>query len=34
MDLIERPGSVVRRHPWEVARARFFLRLIERLGLP
>jgi hypothetical protein len=33
MDLIERPGSVVRRHPWEVARARFFLRLIRRLGL-
>jgi Methyltransferase domain len=33
MDLIERPGRVVRRHPWEVARARFFIRLIERLGL-
>ena len=30
MDLIERPGNVVRRHPWEVARARFFLRLVER----
>jgi hypothetical protein len=34
MDLIERPGNVGRRHPWEVARARFFLRLIDRLGLP
>jgi hypothetical protein len=34
MDLIERPGSVVRRHPWEVARARFFISLIQRLGLP
>jgi hypothetical protein len=33
MDLIERPGSVVRRHPWEVARARFFITLIQRLGL-
>jgi Methyltransferase domain len=33
MDLIERPGSVGRRHPWEVVRARFFIRLIERLGL-
>lgn len=33
MDLIERPGGVVRRHPWEVARARFFVRLIQRLGL-
>jgi Methyltransferase domain len=33
MDLIERPGSVGRRHPWEVVRARFFLRLIEKGGL-
>jgi hypothetical protein len=33
MDLIERPGSVGRRHPWEVVRARFFIRLIQRLGL-
>jgi len=32
MDLIERPAEFVRRHPWEVARARFFLRLLERLG--
>jgi hypothetical protein len=33
MDLIERPSDGVRRHPWEVARARFFLRLLGRLGL-
>jgi hypothetical protein len=33
MDLIERPDSVGRRHPWEVARARFFLRLAQRSGL-
>jgi len=33
MDLIERPEDVGRRHPWEVARAGFFLGLIERLGL-
>jgi hypothetical protein len=33
MDLIERPGNVDRRHPWEVVRARFFLRLIEKGGL-
>jgi Methyltransferase domain len=33
MDLIERPGDVVRRHPWEVARVRFFIGLVERLGL-
>jgi hypothetical protein len=33
MDLIERPGNVVRRHPWEVARVRFFVRLVERMGL-
>jgi hypothetical protein len=33
MDLIERPESVVRRHPWEIARVRFFIRLVERLGL-
>ena len=32
MDLIERPAEFVRRHPWEVARARFFLRLLDRLG--
>jgi hypothetical protein len=34
MDLIERSGDDVRRHPWEVVRARFFVRLIQRLGLP
>lgn len=28
MDLRERVGGVPRRHPWEVARARFFRRLI------
>ena len=33
MDLIERPGGVVRRHPWELSRARFFLALLERLEL-
>ncbi|HVA03634.1 MAG TPA: class I SAM-dependent methyltransferase [Acidimicrobiales bacterium] len=33
MDLIERPEDLGRRHPWEVARARFFLGLIERLDL-
>jgi hypothetical protein len=33
MDLIERPTDEVRRHPWEIARARFFLKLIERLGV-
>jgi hypothetical protein len=33
MDLIERPGNVVRRHPWEVARVRFFIGLVERLSL-
>jgi SAM-dependent methyltransferase len=30
MDLIERSSPSARRHPWEVARARFFLRLLER----
>ncbi len=32
MDLIERPYEFTSRHPWEVARARFFLRLLDRLG--
>jgi len=32
MDLIERHWEFARRHPWEVARARFFLRLLDRLG--
>ena len=33
MDLVERQATLVRRHPWELARARFFLRLVDRLGL-
>jgi SAM-dependent methyltransferase len=33
MDLIERSALLERRHPWEVARARFFLRLLDRLGV-
>ena len=33
MDLVERKGSSSTRHPWEVARAEFFLRLLERQGL-
>lgn len=36
MDLIERPVGVLddaRRHPWEVARARTLLHLVQRLGL-
>ena len=32
MDLIERHGAARGRHPWEIARARFFLRLLDRLG--
>jgi hypothetical protein len=32
MDLVERQGSSTR-HPWEVARAEFFLRLLRREGL-
>ena len=28
MDLSERPENTLRRHPWEVARARFFLDLL------
>jgi SAM-dependent methyltransferase len=31
MDLVERSALLGRRHPWEVARARIFLRLLERL---
>ena len=31
MDLVERTGSTAR-HPWEVARGRFFLRLLESSG--
>lgn len=33
MDLVERKSSFSSRHPWEVARAEFFLRLLERHGL-
>ncbi len=33
MDLAERKGSFSTRHPWEVARAEFFLRLLQRHGL-
>ena len=29
MDLVEVPGAPFRRHPWEVARARFFERVVE-----
>lgn len=32
MDLIERDGQTGRRHPWEVARSRFFLSLLRRQG--
>ncbi len=32
MDLVERDGAAGRRHPWEVARAGFFLSLLERHG--
>lgn len=33
MDLVERKGFLGRRHPWEVARAEFFLQLLTRRGL-
>lgn len=33
VDLVERKGSSSTRHPWEVARAEFFLRLLGRRGL-
>lgn len=33
MDLVERKGTLAQRHPWEVARAEFFLRLLIRNGL-
>jgi len=32
MDLVERRGALGRRHPWEVARAGFFLSLLESHG--
>jgi SAM-dependent methyltransferase len=34
MDLNERPGTAFRRHPWEVARAEFFARVVEGAALP
>jgi SAM-dependent methyltransferase len=33
VDLTERQGSVAQRHPWEVARAEFFLHLLKRCGV-
>lgn len=33
MDLVERSDTATSRHPWETARARFVLRLLERHGL-
>jgi len=33
VDLVERTDAAGRRHPWEVARARFFLRLLARLDV-
>jgi SAM-dependent methyltransferase len=33
VDLAERGAAIERRHPWEVARASFFARLIERTGV-
>jgi len=33
VDLTERQGSVAQRHPWEVARAEFFLQLLARCGV-
>ncbi len=32
MDLVERNGVLTARHPWEVARAGFFLRLLDDTG--
>jgi SAM-dependent methyltransferase len=34
MDLTEVPAGPFRRHPWEVARARFFGRVFREMGLP
>jgi hypothetical protein len=33
VDLVEQTGTFAKRHPWEVARAEFFLRLLRRRGL-
>jgi Methyltransferase domain len=32
MDLLERDGDVVSRHPWELARSKFFVRLVRRFA--
>jgi hypothetical protein len=32
MDLLERDGEVVSRHPWELARSKFFVRLLRRFA--
>jgi methyltransferase family protein len=32
MDLLERTSTHTTRHPWEIARSRFFLRLLQRLA--
>src|SRR5512132_4567665 len=33
VDLVERKGSGATRHPWELARAEFFLRLLDTHNL-
>jgi SAM-dependent methyltransferase len=33
MDLREVPDTLVQRHPWEAARARFFARVLKKAGL-
>jgi hypothetical protein len=33
VDLVEQTGTFAKRHPWEVARAEFFLRLLRRRAL-
>jgi len=33
VDLVERQGSGTTRHPWELARAEFFIRVLETHGL-
>jgi SAM-dependent methyltransferase len=33
VDLVEQTSTFAKRHPWEVARAEFFLRLLRRRGL-
>jgi hypothetical protein len=34
MDLLERSQCNASRHPWELSRSRFFIRLIDRLAVP